>query len=97
MVSNYEYIILTNNVILIGKTSFEENFTTIENPYLVQNNGTEVLLLPFLEAALKQKVPTFKTHNRNILSTIPVEKNDILDTYLSSITNIELPKQEIVV
>jgi len=97
MASNYKYVLLTNNAILIGKTSFEEDFTIVENPYLVQNNGTEILLLPFLEAALKQKVPTFKTHNINILSTIPVEKNDILDTYLSSITNIELPKQEIVV
>jgi len=97
MGSKYKYVLLNNNAILIGSVELDGDSCIIQDPYLIQNNGTEVLLIPFLEATLKQKMKTFKTHERNILSIIDAEKNDILDTYLSSITNIELPKKEIII
>lgn len=92
-----EYALLTNNTILIGKVSFEDDIVDIEDPYLIQSNGSEVLMFPFLESILKQKLPTFRTNNSNILSTIPVEKNDIMDTYIKAITDIEIPEKKIVV
>lgn len=92
-----EYILLTNNTILIGKVSFEGDIIDIEDPYLMQSNGTEVLMFPFLESILKQKLSTFRTNISNVLSTIPVEKNDIMDTYIKAITNIEIPEKKIVV
>jgi len=92
-----EYILLTNNTILIGKVSFEGDIIDIEDPYLMQSNGTEVLMFPFLESILKQKLSTFRTNNINVLSTIPVDKNDIMDTYIKAITNIEIPEKKIVV
>jgi len=92
-----EYILLNNNSIIIGKVSFESDVIDIEDPYLVQSNGVEVIIVPFLESILKQKIKNFRTSNSNVLSTIPVDKNDILDTYLKAITDIELPDKKIVV
>lgn len=92
-----EYVLLNNNSIIIGKVSFEGDIVDVEDPYLVQSNGSEVLIFPFLESILKQKIKNFRTNSSNVLSTIPVEKNDIMDTYIKAITDIEIPNKEIIV
>jgi len=92
-----EYILLNNNSIIIGKVSFEGDILDIEDPYLVQSNGAEVIIVPFLEVILKQKIKNFRTKEYNVLSTIPVEDNDIKEAYLKAITDIELPDKKIII
>lgn len=92
-----EYVLLNNNSILIGKISFEDDIIDVEDPYLVQSTGSEVIIIPFLESVLKQEVKNFRTNVRNVLSTIPVEKNDILDTYIKTTSKIETPEYNIII
>lgn len=88
--------ILTNNVILIGDTIEDATGLTIRKPHSIQHTGNEYILTPFLESHIGQNVSLITVKHEHILSSLPAEKNDILDAYLQKITGIHLEDKRII-
>ena len=83
------FIVLNNNVILIGRISEGKNSVKIQKPYMVVPEGNQVILIPYLRDILGQDVQEIDIQKSNILTTIQAENNTILQTYLKEISGIE--------
>ena len=84
-----KFVVLNNNVILIGGVLDKEDSINIQKPYMVVPEGNQVILIPYLRDILGQNVQEIDILNSNVLTTIPAENNTILQTYLKEISGIE--------
>jgi len=94
---NYKYFTLSNNVILVGKLEKEEDeFYIVKKPYMIVSNGESVMLIPYLEDLLGQEIDFCQLTKNQIISIIPAENNDLLQTYIKEITGIETPGEHLI-
>ena len=95
--SKNKILVLTNNVILIGSVTDTLAGVIINKPYSIQNNGSEYILTPFLEAHVGQPVSHIVLKNEHIMTSFDAENNELLQGYLTKISGINLTSKEIII
>jgi hypothetical protein len=84
------YLTLSNNVVVIGGFKDESpESITLDNPYMVVNDGNQVLLLPYLTDIINQKSNEMVFLKSNIVNVIQAENTNLVQTYIKEITGIE--------
>jgi hypothetical protein len=87
---NKFFLTLSNNAVIIGGfVSEDESSITLEKPYMVVNNGSEMLLLPYLTDIINQKSDSMIFMKSNILNVIEAENTKLVQTYIKEISGIE--------
>jgi hypothetical protein len=88
------FLTLSNNVVVIGGfVAEDETSITLESPYMIVNNGSEVLLLPYLTDIINQKSEKMIFLKSNIINVIEAENTSIVKTYIKEISGIEMPTE----
>jgi hypothetical protein len=87
---NKFFLTLSNNVVIIGGfISEDESSITLEDPYMVVNNGAETLLLPYLTDIINQKSDKMIFLKSNIINVIEAQNTKLVQTYVKEISGIE--------
>jgi len=84
------FITLSNNVVVLGGFKSENSESiTLENPYMVVNDGSQVLLLPYLTDIINQKSKEMIFLKSCIINVIEAENTSLVQTYIKETTGIE--------
>jgi hypothetical protein len=84
------FLTLSNNAVVIGGIVEEKSdYIKLSKPYLLINDGSQILLIPYLVDIINQNVNEIVFLKSNIINIIEVQKTKILDTYLKEITGIQ--------
>jgi hypothetical protein len=85
------FLTLSNNVVVLGgfKDETPESIT-LTDPYMVVNDGSQVLLLPYLTDIINQKSPEMVFLKSNIINAIQADSNtSLVRKYSEEITGIK--------
>ena len=104
--SENKIVVLTNNVILIGRVKEVDDGIIITKPNAIKltptgkyNDGKPEMnyeLSPFLQEHTGQSWDEMPLKDIHILTSATAEKNDLLDNYLQLISGIQLPTPGII-
>ena len=84
------FVTLSNNVVVLGGFKDENpESITLEDPYMVVNDGSQVLLLPYLTDIINQKSKEMVFLKSNIINVIQAENTKLVQTYIKETTGIE--------
>ena len=85
------FLTLSNNVVVLGTlVSEDENSLKIKSPYMVVNNGTEMLLLPYLQDILNQNIDELVFLKSNVINVVKADTNtSLVRKYVETTTGIK--------
>jgi hypothetical protein len=92
------FLTLSNNVVVIGGILEETaEYLKLSNPYMLVNDGSQVLLIPYLVDIINQKVTEMVFLKTNIINIVQAENNSkIVQTYIKETTGIESDSEIII-
>jgi hypothetical protein len=92
------FLTLSNNVVVIGGILEETpEYLKLSNPYMLVNDGSQVLLIPYLVDIINQKVKEMVFLKTNIINIVQAENSSkIVQTYIKETTGIESDSEIII-
>ena len=85
------FLTLSNNAVVLGGfVSENSESVTLSKPYLVINDGGQILLLPYLVDVLNQEIENTIFLKSNIINVIEADSNtSLVRKYTETITGIK--------
>ena len=89
-------VVTTGNIILIGNVVEQEHGIDIDKPYSITLTPNGYELQPFLEKFTGQNWKEIFLKDKDILSMVEAENNELLQAYLSKISGLDISQPEII-
>ena len=85
------FLTLSNNVIILGTLVSENDSTfTLGKPYMVVNDGSQVLLIPYLTDIINQETDEMVFLKSNVINVVKADTNtSLVRKYVETTTGIK--------